>query len=188
MKLTALYRRIADHLDSSGDWVLPSLARLVFAAVLLRYYWNSALTKLDGPFGVTDGGYGQIFPRAFDDVAFDSSALGNFHYMVVLAGAWAEILLPLAIVAGVCTRLAALGMIGFVTLQSLTDIFGHMVGPETTGAWFDAASGSVIVDQRSFWILALLVLLAKGAGPLSIDRGLQLMGVGLTRRQRQNSA
>ena len=64
-------------------------------------------------------------------------------------------------------------MIGFVIVQSLTDIFGHMVGPETIGAWFNAASNDLIMDQRAFWILALLVLVAKGAGPLSVDRGLR---------------
>ena len=173
MNLIAFYRRTTDPLDKIGDWALPSLARLVFAAVLLRYFWTSALTKLDGPLGVTDGGYGQIFPRAFDAVGFDSSALGSFHYLVVLFGAWAEILLPLAIVIGLFTRLAALGMIGFIVVQSLTDIFGHMVGPETIGAWFDAASGDLILDQRAFWLLALLILLAKGAGPLSADRALR---------------
>ena len=173
MNPIALYRRATDPLDKIGDWLLPTVARLVFAAVLLRYFWNSALTKLDGPFGVTDGGYGQIFPRAFDAVQFDSAALGSFHYLVVLLGAWAEILLPLAIVIGLFTRLAALSMIGFVIVQSLTDIFGHMVGPETIGAWFNAASNDLIMDQRAFWILALLVLVAKGAGPLSVDRGLR---------------
>ena len=173
MNLIAFYRRTTDPLDKIGDWALPSLARLVFAAVLLRYFWTSALTKLDGPLGVTDGGYGQIFPRAFDAVGFDSSALGSFHYLVVLFGAWAEILLPLAIVIGLFTRLAALGMIGFIVVQSLTDIVGHMVGPETIGAWFDAASGDLILDQRAFWLLALLILLAKGAGPLSADRALR---------------
>ncbi len=173
MNLMSLYRRATAPLDKIGDWALPSLARLVFAAVLLRYFWTSALTKLDGPLGVTDGGYGQIFPRAFDAVGFDSSALGSFHYLVVLFGAWAEILLPVALVIGLFTRLAALGMVGFILVQSLTDIFGHMVGPETIGAWFDAASGDLILDQRAFWLLALLILLAKGAGPLSADRALR---------------
>ena len=173
MYLIALYRRATDPLDPIGDWLLPTVARFVFAAVLLRYFWTSALTKLDGPLGVTDGGYGQIFPRAFDAVQFDSSALGSFHYLVVLFGAWAEILLPLAIVIGLFTRLAALGMTGFVIVQSLTDVFGHMVGPETTGAWFNAASNDLIMDQRAFWIVALLILVAKGAGPVSVDRGLR---------------
>lgn len=164
------YNRIANHISGTADLILPSLARLIFAGVLVRYFWTSALTKLDGPFGVTDGGYGQIFPRAFDAVGFDAAAMGNFHFLVVLFGAWAEILLPLAIVIGLFTRLAALGMIGFVVVQSLTDIFGHMVGPETVGAWFNAASNDLIADQRAFWVLALMLLVIKGAGPLSVDR------------------
>lgn len=170
MNLITTYRRAADPLDKVGAWALPTAARLVFAAILLRYFWASALTKLDGPFSVTDGGYGQIFPRAFDAVGFDSAALGSFHYLVVLFGAWAEFLLPLAIVLGLFTRLAALGMIGFIIVQSLTDIFGHMVGPETIGAWFNATSNDLILDQRAFWVLALMILVIKGAGPLSADR------------------
>ena len=173
MNMIIFYRSATAMLEKIGGWLLPTLARLVFAAVLLRYFWTSALTKLDGPFGVTDGGYGQIFPRAFDAVGFESADLSSFHYLVVLFGAWAEMLLPLAIVIGLFTRLASLGMIGFVVVQSLTDIFGHMVGPETIGAWFDVASNDLIMDQRSFWILALLVLVTKGAGPLSVDRVLR---------------
>ncbi len=39
------------------------------------------------------------------------------------------------------TRLAALGMIGFVLVQSLTDSLGHKAD---AGAWFDRASDAVI--------------------------------------------
>ncbi len=173
MILINRYDRITIALNSMANWVLSTLARLVFAAVLLRYFWASAVTKLDGVFSVTDSGYGQIFPRAFEAVGFDSAALGSFHYLVVLCGAWAEILLPLAIVIGLFTRLAAFGMIGFIAVQSLTDIFGHMVGPETIGAWFDGASDALILDQRAFWIVVLVILVIQGAGPLSVDRGLR---------------
>jgi len=40
------------------------------------------------------------------------------------------------------------------------------------GAWFDAPSGSLIMDQRALWILLLLILVIRGAGPLSFDRAL----------------
>ena len=60
-----------------------------------------------------------------------------------------------------------MGMIGFIVVQSLTDIFGH--GAEL-GAWFNRMSGELIADQRAFWILCLLILVFKGAGPLSLDR------------------
>ena len=36
-------------LDRLGDWALPLLARLVFAGVLLGYFWLSALTKFEFP-------------------------------------------------------------------------------------------------------------------------------------------
>jgi putative oxidoreductase len=63
-------------------------------------------------------------------------------------------------------------MIGFVVVQSLTDLFGHggINDPATLGAWFDGAPDGVILDQRMLWIFLLLVLVFKGAGPLSLDR------------------
>jgi putative oxidoreductase len=74
------------------------------------------------------------------------------------------------LVIGLLTRLAALGMVGFVAVQSLTDILGHKVAPETVGAWFDPVSDALILDQRAFWMLLFLVLVLKGAGPISADR------------------
>ena len=165
--ILALYDRAARHADHLSGWLLPSLARLVFAGVLAGYFWSSAATKLDGPFSPTAGAYAQIFPRVFEAVGYDQSQLGLFHWLVVVAGAWAEFVLPLLILLGLLTRLAALGMAGFVLVQSLTDIFGHWV---ETGAWFDRASDALILDQRAFWMLLLVVLVLKGAGPLSIDR------------------
>ena len=62
-------------------------------------------------------------------------------------------------------------MIGFVIVQSATDLIGHgrLEDPATLGAWFDKIPDSLILDQRAFWIFLLLVLFIKGAGPLSID-------------------
>lgn len=174
-RLLAPYAALARFCDRQADWVLPALSRLVFAAVLLGYFWSSALTKFAGPFTPSTGAYGQIFPRAFDAVGFDETKLGLWHWAVALAGAYAELILPALIVLGLMTRLAALGMMGFVVVQSLTDIFGHGVSP---GVWFDRASDAVILDQRALWALLLAVLLCKGAGPLSVDR---LLGVERTR-------
>jgi putative oxidoreductase len=165
--LVALYGRVAGELDRAADWLLPSLARLVFAGVLLGYFWASALTKFDGPFTPSVGAYGQIFPRAFDAVGFDPGGLGLWHWLVALAGGYAEFLLPGLIVLGLFTRLAALGMAGFVLVQSLTDVFGHGV---MAGVWFDRASDGLILDQRAFWLLLLAVLVCKGGGALSADR------------------
>jgi putative oxidoreductase len=161
------YTRAAGILDRQADWLLPTLARLVFAAVLLAYFWASALTKFDGPFTPAMGAYAQIFPRAFEAVGYDASQLGPWHWLVVMAGGYAEFLLPALIVLGLFTRIAALGMVGFVLVQSLTDIWGHGAA---AGALFDRASDSLILDQRALWLLLFAILLCKGAGPFSADR------------------
>ena len=166
----SLYSQAAQVADRLGSWLLPTAARLVFAAVLLGYFWASASTKLDGIFTPSLGSYAQIFPKAFEAVGYDVSQMGLWRRLVVLAGAWSEFALPALIVLGLCTRIAALGMVGFVMIQSLTDIRGH--GADA-GAWFDRASDALILDQRALWMLLFLVLILKGAGPLSVDRLVQ---------------
>lgn len=171
----SLYKVAFSGIDqAAGNWLLPSLARIVFAGVLLIYFWSSALTKLGGGFFgflfPSDGAYVQMFPRVMAAVNYDSSQLSLFYYLVALVGMWAEFLLPMLIVLGLFTRLAALGMIGFILVQSLTDIYGQGADAATIGSWFDAASGTLIVDQRAFWILLLLILVVRGPGPVSLDR------------------
>ena len=176
MQLPPFITRSADQLNRLGDQGLPLLARFVFAAVLLMYFWNSGLTKLgDGIFGFlspSSGAYVQIFPRAMEAAGYDTSQLSLFHWAVVTAGTLAEFILPLLIIIGLLTRLAALGMIGFVVVQSLTDLFGHggIAHEGTLGAWFDRVPDGLILDQRAFWVLCLATLVFKGAGALSADR------------------
>lgn len=169
--LRALYDAVERLLETVVTPLLPILARLVFALVLLMYFWNSALTKLGpGLFGWLfpgDGAYVQIFPRAMEAVSYDSGQLSAWHWGVAVLGMWAEFVLPALIVLGLLTRVAALGMIGFILVQTATDIVAHGASP---GAWLDAASDAVILDQRSLWILLLLILVARGGGLLSLDR------------------
>ena len=84
---------------------------------------------------------------------------------MILAGTYAEFLLPLLIVIGLFTRLAALGMIGFIAVQTLTDLYGH-------GVINEAEIGRRLVRQvsgldhhgskRALWIFLLLVIVFKG--------------------------
>ncbi len=152
------------------DPLLPLLARAIFAAVLAGYFWASALTKFDGPFSLSVGAFAQIFPKAIEAVGYSATQLPLWMHLFAYAGSVAEIVLPALIVLGLATRLAALGMIGFVTLQSLTDVYGHGASAGTIGAWFDRASDSLIMDQRAFWVLLFALLVVKGAGAVSLDR------------------
>jgi putative oxidoreductase len=209
--LINLHHFVFDRLHKA-DGLLSTLARFVFAATLLVYFWMSGLTKLgDGIMGIfkpSDGAYVQIFPKGFEEVGYDVNAFGMFEYLVVLGGTWAEFILPALIVIGLLTRISAIGMIGFIVVQSLTDLNGHdkwgdglVLGawfdapsnslimdqqsltdlyghggidqPATLGAWFDGLPDGAILDQRAFWIMLLMILVVKGAGPLSFDRALQ---------------
>lgn len=170
-----LWKLTVEALDGLAPVVLPVLARLVFAAVLFGYFWTSALTKLgDDVLTPSIGAYAQIFPRAIEAVGFDASQLGLWPRLVVLAGTGAEFVLPLLIVAGLLARLAALGMIGFILVQSLTDVIGHGVGGADLGAWFDRFADAAILDQRLLWTLPLVVIVMMGAGPLSGDQILEV--------------
>lgn len=175
--LIRLHNGIFAELERLSPAVMPTLARFIFASVLFLYYWNSALTKLgkDGLIALVQPNanmFGQMFPKAAEAVFWDVSQATLFQKAVMLAGTWAEFILPVLIVIGLFTRLAALGMIGFIAVQSLVDLFGHggIAHAETLGAWFDGMPSGVILDQRAFWVFVLLYLVFKGAGPLSLDR------------------
>ena len=173
--LTHLHDSVFSGIERLTVPVMTTLARFIFAATLLVYYWNSGATKLgDGVLGFlfpSDGAYIQIFPKTVEAAGYDFSALRAFHWVVVVAGTWAEFLLPLAIVLGLFTRLAALGMIGFIVVQSWVDLFGHGgIAQGTLGAWFDRMPDSIVLDQRAFWVFVLLYLVFRGGGPLSVDR------------------
>jgi putative oxidoreductase len=171
--LIALHARIFGALEARvAPALLPTLARVLFVAVLFGYYWTSGLTKTgDGPLGfirLDTGAYIQILPRLFDAVGYDPSALGLFPRLVVLAGTWAEFILPILLLIGLFTRLAALGMMGFVLVQTWVDVMGHNAA---LGSLFDRHADGLI-DTRALWLFPLVLLVLKGAGPLSIDAAL----------------
>ena len=160
--------------DGLEDWFLGLLARLVFAAVLFVYFFNSAMTKVgEGLFGfltVTDNAYFQILPTVVEQYEFDASQIPFFPYqLIVMAGTYGEIILPILILIGLFTRIAALGMIVFVAVQSYVDVAFHGADEKTIGAWFDRLSDSVILDQRALWIFLLVYLVVRGAGAISLD-------------------
>ncbi|MEL6582813.1 MAG: DoxX family membrane protein [Pseudomonadota bacterium] len=164
------HNTVAAACHAASDTVLTTLARFAFAAVLLQFFWNSAGTKLDGLFTPSLGAYAQIFPKAMEAVGYDVSQLSVWHTAVVLMGSWAEYVLPALVVVGLFTRLAAVGMIGFIAVMTFVDITGHGLDAATIGAWFNAGAYDLIFDQRTLWVVVLLMLVFKGAGPLSADR------------------
>ncbi|SMP12869.1 DoxX family membrane protein [Shimia sagamensis] len=162
--LITLYQDLIDRL-SRLDWLVPTLARLTFLMVLFFYFWNSAMLKIDGSiFSPSAGAFGQIFPKAAEAVVWDVSQMNLFQRLVIFAGTVAEFVLPVLILLGLLTRLAAIGMIGFIAVQTIVDVTGHGVA---LGSLFDSAQA--LIDQRMMWVFLFAVLVLKGAGPLSLD-------------------
>ena len=173
--LTGLHHRVFGFLERQGDaWLLGLIARFAFAAVLWFYFLNSAKTKVGegflGFFSISPGAYYQIALPAVEAAGGDVDAVAFFPWgLIVTMGTYAEFILPLLVVIGLFSRLAALGMIGFIAVQTFVDITVHQIGAESIGALFDRLPDSVIADQRLLWIVPLAVIILKGPGLLSVD-------------------
>lgn len=175
MTAIAFYHRVTDRLESFLEpWFLGLAARFVFVAVLYGYYYNSFATKvgegLGGFFQISPGAYYQIALPAVEAAGGNVSAVSFFPWgLMVFAGTYGEFVLPILIVLGLFGRLAALGMVGFIAVQTLVDITVHNVDAATIGALFDRFPDSLILDQRLLWIFPLVYLVVKGPGLLSLD-------------------
>ncbi|WP_171205525.1 DoxX family protein [Ruegeria sp. HKCCA0235A] len=172
--LISLHNNVLGKVDLASNWLTPTLARLVFVAVLLVYYWNSAMLKIDGSiFSPSAGAFGQIFPKAAEAVLYDVSQMTFFQRIVIFLGTVAEFVLPALLLVGLFTRLAALGMIGFVWVQTLVDITGHGA---KLGSFFTSTvnNADVLLGDRTMWTFLFLVIVINGAGPISLDRILRL--------------
>jgi len=172
VRLYALFFGVLERLTEG--WFLGLASRVVFAAVLFQFFWNSALTKIGGSimniFTPTAGAYAQMLPALMEQVSYDTSQIAFFPYgLIVLLGTWGEFILPVLVVVGLFTRAASLGMIVFILVMSYVDITGHGADAKTVGALFDGDPYAIISDDRLLWIFLLLVPALKGGGLISLD-------------------
>ena len=156
------------------DWFLGLSARLVFSSVLLMFFINSALTKVGSGFPgfliPQFNAYAQILPSVAEAAGYDASKIAFFPWGIIVAlGTYAEFILPVLILLGLFTRLASVGMIGFIAVMTIVDVVEHKVDAKTVGVLFDRIQDSVIADQRLLWLLPLFVLIVIGPGKVSLD-------------------
>lgn len=173
--LLALHDRLFAWTAAQLDgWFIGLAARLVFTAVLLPYYFNSALTKLGpGLLGVlepTAGAFAQIVPPIAERYGYDISAIPFVPWhLVVILGTVSEFVLPALIAVGLFTRWGALAMMVFIMVQTGVDIAFLGAAP---GALFDTEPNELL-DHRVLWMFVLLVLVMRGAGHVSADAWLR---------------
>lgn len=159
---------------AAGPWFMPLMARLVFSSVLLMFFINSGLTKVGSGFPdfliPTASAYAQIIPSIVEAVSYDTDQIALFPWkLIVLAGTYAEFLLPVMLLLGAFTRLTSVGLIGFIIVMSFVDIQFHGLEADSIGMMFDRIHNSVIWDQRLLWVFPLIYLALKGGGPISVD-------------------
>lgn len=175
VRLTWLHRRIFGKAELLLDrWFLGLFARFVFLAVLYFHFLASAGAKVGegfwGFFRITDQAYEQLLPSVLQTVGGNVAALAFVPWgLIVTVGTYAEFILPLLVVTGLFTRIAALCMIVFLAVQSYLDVFMRGADPEMIGAWFDRFSDGLIADQRLLWVFLLSYLVLKGPGLVSLD-------------------
>lgn len=149
-------RRFSDILKSiSILWALM-LGRFIVAVI----FWRSGQTKIEGfKLDPLNGEYIWGWPRLSDSVVF----LFTQEYrlplidptIAAIMAAAAEHLFPVLLILGLLTRISAL------SLLIMTAVIQLFVYPD---AWI----------THGLWAAILLMLIARGAGPLSLDRFLRI--------------
>jgi putative oxidoreductase len=150
-RLTGLFRALLAGTSRIPDTVIATIARFSIAAV----FWKSGQTKIDGlAIDIVEGSFTLGWPRLSDSALF----LFQEEYRLpllppefaALAAASAEHLFPILILIGLATRLSA------VALLVMTLTIQLFVYPSA-------------YPMHGVWSVALLFLMAKGPGWLSLD-------------------
>ena len=138
--------RLADDLLARAPRSLVSLALRLALAVP---FFNSGLTKWDGPFKVSEGAL-FLFHDEFRLHLFGAEVPYPFPDLMAAASGTAELVLPILLVAGLLTRFAALGLLVMTAIIQITIPDG----------W---------ANFHLPWAAMALAILALGPGRLALD-------------------
>jgi len=170
LELGRLYRHIASLLTTWFEDISLLLLRLAGAKVFIA----SGLTKWDGWFDFNDLKYDLFLYEFFCpdpvrpgalllcdpetlDYAEGSKIVAFVESLAVTAGVM-EIILPALLIAGLFTRVGALGLLGMTLFIQLA------VYPSWDHFWNPAV----------WWAVVMVAIVARGPGRLSVDRILKL--------------
>ena len=132
------------RLARAAAWLTPhSLLALVNRVAIAAIFWQSARTKVEGWFTISDSAYALFreeyqLPWLPPELAAQLATVAEHAFAVLL-------------VLGLCTRLSALGLLG------MTLVIQVFVYPD---AW----------PTHLSWAGLMLYLVGRGAGAVSLDR------------------
>ena len=142
--IRGLYNRFAERLDSLVGHHVIALAARFGIAGV---FWLSGRTKVDGWLAISDNAVA-LFADEYRLPVLPPELAAHL-------AAYAEHLFPILLVLGLCTRLSALALLG------MTAVIQVFVYPD---AW----------PTHLVWATAMLYLVGRGGGALSLDRLLAL--------------
>lgn len=125
---------------------LPESLVLAFVRVVLAgVFWRSGRTK------VTEGSWFQLSDTTYELFRTEYAAVPLPPELAAVMATTAEHLLPALLLAGLFTRVSALGLVG------MTMVIQLFVYPD---AWW---------PEHSLWIAMALILIVRGGGQFSLD-------------------
>ncbi len=128
---------------------IATLAQTALRLALAVPFFKSGLTKWDGFLQLSDGAE-TLFSDEFKLHLFGMEYPYPAPHVMAFASGCMEILLPILLVLGLGTRLAAFGLLGMTAIIQLT----------VPDGW---------ANFHLIWAASALVLIAYGPGPISLD-------------------
>jgi putative oxidoreductase len=128
---------------------LANLAQLVLRVALAVPFYRSGLTKWDGFLNLSDSAEA-LFADEFRLHLFGAEIPFPAPHLMAFASGCMEIALPILLVLGLGTRLAALGLLGMTAIIQLTEPAGwanfHLIWAATALAIFVHGPGAWSLD------------------------------------------
>jgi putative oxidoreductase len=135
-----------DAITTRLSGVLPESLVLAFVRVVLAgIFWRSGRTKVE------EGSWFQLSETTYELFRTEYAGVPLPPELAALMATAAEHLLPALLLAGLLTRLSALGLLG------MTLVIQFFVYPD---AWW---------GEHSLWTALALILIVRGGGLLSLD-------------------
>jgi putative oxidoreductase len=128
---------------------IADLAQTALRLALAVPFFKSGLTKWDGFLQLSDGAEA-LFSDEFKLHLFGMEYPYPAPHVMAFASGCMEILLPILLVLGLGTRLAAFGLLGMTAIIQLT----------VPDGW---------ANFHLIWAASALALIAYGPGPISLD-------------------
>ena len=161
MAVIKFYDDLTSRLRVGGDHVWPLALRLILA----WEFWESGITKLRGTNWFADipwSDWQKGFPFPFDSIPADLNWL---------LATWGELILAVMLLLGLFTRFTAISLI-VITSVATAAVHWPTEWDSLTGLWSGyviSADGAGNFKIPLLFIVMLLPLVFRGAGPLSFD-------------------